>query len=54
MLDIISFIDGKIFESKHPEGVNGQPVTKDDLKKSEERCPICGKSVWDCPGHKGK
>jgi len=33
---------------------DGKPVSKEDLKKSEEMCPICGKSVHDCPGHKGK
>lgn len=33
---------------------DGKPVSKDDFKKSEEMCHICGKSVHDCPGHKGK
>jgi hypothetical protein len=34
------------------ERKDGQPVTKEDLKKSEPQCPICGKSVHDCPGYK--
>lgn len=36
------------------ERKDGQPVIAGDLKKSEPQCPICGKSVHDCPGHERK
>jgi len=32
------------------ERKDGQPVTKEDLRKSEERCSKCGRSIQDCPG----